>query len=171
MSQNHPHVSLTRPDGSIDRFDADIAPLVQLLFERGVIERHSCQGDPFMVDQTRYEGREHRAYIMLEHNDEARDFLSMLIASFPAFREEKVSWSIEIDQEPLRKFTLIERYNPKPRITIRFPHQDIQKLIDWLKDHRERMDLLHDLEKIYNSTGENFNEAAIEELLREDNNG
>ena len=72
---NHPHIDLTRPDGTIDRFDAEMVPLAQLLFDRGVIERSSCQGDPLLVDQTRYEGRDHRAYIMVELTPEALIFL------------------------------------------------------------------------------------------------
>lgn len=163
---NHPHVELTRPDGTIDNFDADIAPLAQLLFARGIIERFSCQGDPLLVDQTRYEGRDHRAYIMVENTPEALMFLSNLAGSFPAWRQERVSWTIEIDQEPLRKFMSVDRHNPKPRIIFRFPHQDILNLTLWLLNEKGRNSVEEMLQEISNSTGEDFN-AAMEELLRE----
>lgn len=168
---NHPHVHVTRPDGAPDRFDEDIYPLVNLMFEQGIMERFSCQGDPFFVDQTRYEARDHRAYIMVEATPEAYTFLSNLAISYPGFREETRSWSIEIDQEPLRKFMSPERHNPKPRIIFRFPHQDILKLTVWMLEYKERMNLLDNLGAIYSSTGEEFNDAAIEELLRSETDG
>ena len=167
---NHPHIDLTRPDGTIDRFDADMAPLAQLLFDRGVIERFSCQGDPLLVDQTRYKGRDHRAYIMVELTPESLTFLSEVIALFPALREDRMSWTIEMDVEPLRKWQPPERHNPKPRINMRFPHQDIQKLIEWMLADKARVDLFAHLEEITNSTGEDFN-ANVEELLRSDIDG
>lgn len=165
---NHPHVELTRPDGTIDEFDADIAPLAQLLFKRGIIERFSCQGDPFFIDQTRYEARDHRAYIMVENTPEALMFLSDLAGSFPAWRQEAVSWTIEIDQAPLRKFMRPEQHNPKPRITFRFPHQDILNLTMWILNERGRKDIEELLFDLQTSSGAD-QQAMIDDLLREEN--
>lgn len=137
MNGKHDATNMTAVDGTIVEIDNDLVPLMTLLWERGLATRFSCQGEPYFVDQTEWDGKRHRAYIMFEMSATLLMFLSDLIKDFPVFRSEKMSWTIEFDRAPNWR-TVGQRDEPEGnRVTIRFPHQDIKTLIYYLEMQKE----------------------------------
>mgnify|MGYP006392878677 CR=1 FL=1 len=143
---NHADTELRKPDGTMERYDDEFLEIMPLLWERGIVDRFECQGEAYFVDQTQYENRTHRAYLMLELNEASLKLASDLFETFPGFREEKT------------------------RLTLRFPNQDIPKLLSWLQDQKHRVSLTEMLEEVSRSTGEDFN-SSIEEFMRSESDG
>lgn len=164
---NHPDTELRKPDGTMERYDDDLLPLMPLLWERGLVDRFDCQGDAFFIDQTQYENRQHRAYIMFELNDAALQLASDLLARYPGFREEKVLFSIAIDRASTPRWQRKDDVNHATRITLRFPNQEIVRLIEWLTAEKHRETLSDMLEEITRSTGDE-QQAMINELIEKE---
>lgn len=134
----HEHTELTKPDGTIEEFDLGMVRLVTLLWEIGVRERFSCEGDPHFVDQTHFDAQKYRAKLDIELDRKGMEFVAELMLHFPAFYEEKVSWEIDFDRDRQLPWKTVKDYNPANKIALRFPHQDIAKLVKYLEYKKER---------------------------------
>ena len=168
---NHTYTELRKPDGTMERYDDEFLEIMPLLWERGIVDRFECQGEAYFVDQTRYENRAHRAYLMLELNEASLKLASDLFETFPAFREEKVMFTVTIDRAPTPRWQHkdADDISTKTRLTLRFPNQEIPKLLAWLQDQKHRVSLTEMLEEVSRSTGEDFN-SSIEEFMRSETN-
>lgn len=168
---NHADTELRKPDGTMGRYDDELLEIMPLLWERGIVARHECQGEAYFIDQTQYENRTHRAYLMLELNEASLKLASDLLESYPSLREDKVLFAVSIDRASTPRWQRkdADDNDTKTRLTIRFPNQEIPKLLSWLQDQKHRVSLTEMLEEFSRSTGEDFN-SSIEEFMRSETN-
>ena len=80
-------------------------------------------------------------------------------------------FTVAIDRAPTPRWQHkdADDISTKTRLTLRFPNQDIPKLLSWLQDQKHRASLTEMLEEVSRSTGEDFN-SSIEEFMRIENN-
>lgn len=107
-------------DGETLNIDAKLVPLLRKMWSLGIKTNFSCEGDAFFIDQTHYEARRYRAYIQMKHTEEALFFVQRLLDNHPMFKEAKVSFDLTFSRDPK---------TDEQRITIRFPHRDIDRII------------------------------------------
>lgn len=121
----HPTVPLETPWEEVVDIDRDMVELIRRLLDRDIITQYCCQGYTDMADQTHWGARSDRAYILMERTAESYHLVTDLLENLPIFHQDKVSWTIEFDRDPTTDIN---------RILLRFPHQDIQMLVDYLDD-------------------------------------
>ena len=80
-------------------------------------------------------------------------------------------FSVAIDRAPTPRWQHKDEddISTKTRLTLRFPNQEIPKLLAWLQDQKHRVSLTEMLEEFSRSTGEDFN-SSIEEFMRSETN-
>lgn len=168
---NHADTELRKPDGTMRRYDDELLEIMPLLWERGIVDRYECQGEAYFIDQTQYENRTYRAYLMLELNEASLKLASDLLESYPSLREDKVLFAVSIDRASTPRWQRkdVDDNDTKTRLTLRFPNQEIPKLLSWLQDQKHRVSLTEMLEEVSRSTGEDFN-SSIEEFMRSETN-
>lgn len=125
-STNTRHEQVTvEYNGCTIQVDKKMAPLLVLMWSRGIDTEYSCQGDTnLFVDQNCYEADRYRAYIQMPRTSTSMNFIGELVYNSHLLREESVSWLIEYNENPVTK---------TQRIVIRFPSSDIHKLMDTIE--------------------------------------
>ena len=123
---DHEKVELTAYDGGTAKIDIDMEPLSTMLTRHRIVVRKACQGRVRFIDQTHYEAGGHRAEIWLVHDDISMAFLQGLLIDSHFF-SRKNFWTIQFDWVPNGP------HKDEKRISLSFPPQDIQPLIDYIK--------------------------------------
>ena len=113
-------------DGENVRVDSGTMLLFRALTDHRMIVRAICQGHVLFADQTHYEARQHRAEVRLVHDEVSLAFVRGLMLDSHFFEADKVLWDIQFDWVPFG-----ERKGER-RVTLSFPPQDIQGLIDYI---------------------------------------
>lgn len=120
----HPTVTFSFKDGDIE-IDEDLSELLPLMWGIGIDTLYCCQGYVKFKDETVWSNRRFRSYILMRNTEASNTFMQKLLMTFPAFRpKKKVSWEIGYDKHR----------EQGSRICIRFPHSDIPKLVEWIKN-------------------------------------
>lgn len=131
----HDQVTMTTPEGVDIDVDVEIAELLTLLWAVGVNTSWSCQGYP---NQFAWEdemlksnkpgwnkSRDLRAYITMENNFESSMLVTSLIMSYPKLgMTDNSMWDFEFDYH----------FEQGARICIRFPNNEINKFVSFLRD-------------------------------------
>lgn len=131
----HEQTILIAPDGIDISVDSNIAELISLLWVNGIDTNFSCEGTASSFswaneylehhEPTFNEYNQMRAYISMPHTDRSMDFILSLLDSFMGLgKSYESSWSFE--------FTM--HHEQGPRICLRFPHNDIPKIVSFLRD-------------------------------------
>lgn len=128
---DHTKTDLFAYDGETIKVDDGVVPLINLLTDHGITARNSCEGVVLFIDQTHYEARNHRVEIRLVHDKVSLAFVQGLLVDSHFFEGDKVFWKIEFDTVPAGN-----RKGEK-RVTLSFPPQDLQPLIDYIRMKEE----------------------------------
>lgn len=118
-------------DGETIKVDEGVVPLINLLTSHGITARNSCEGVVLFIDQTHYEARNHRVEIRLVHDEVSMAFVQGLIVDSHFFDPKTSFWTIQFDSVPAG------RNKGENRITLTFPPQDLQPLIDYIRMKEE----------------------------------
>lgn len=128
---DHKKTELFAFDGESIKVDEGVVGLVTLLTNHRISARSCCEGVVLLIDQTHYEARNHRCEIRMVHDDISLAFIQGLLVDSQFFDNDKAFWKIEFNTVPAGP------YKGEHRITIHFPPQDLQPLIDYIKIKEE----------------------------------
>ena len=118
----HPHVEMLDPI-TLETVEIDVlmAPLIQILWNFDIKTRFCCQGDPTKTlanNASSYHG----AYILMDRDSESLLLVQAILTGFPPIISGRPTY-FEVD---------FERYQKMDRICIRFPHNQLQQLTEFV---------------------------------------
>lgn len=109
--------------------DVLMVPLIRRMWQYVIATEFCCQGDPTPgEDQTIWDERDNRAYLLLPRTTRTMKFAQLLMVEFAVLQSDKVSWTFEFDRNP---------YDEHQRICLRFPQQDIPLIMEFLDDRAD----------------------------------
>lgn len=128
---DHKKIEVFAFDGESIKIDEGMVPLASLLNKHRISVRGACEGVVLFIDQTHYEARNHRCELRMVHDEISLAFVQGLMIDSQFFDSAKAFWRIEFDRIPagVRK--------GEQRITLNFPPQDLQPLVDYIKIKEE----------------------------------
>lgn len=154
VHRRHTTVPMTQNDGGTIEVDVDLVPLITHLHQLGISIDTSCQGAPKFVDQTENEARRYRAHVLMIRSKQSLELVRWLMNGTDIFLDEKICWTIEFDRSPDDNIN---------RISLCFPHQDIQRLVDLLQAREDREAFI----KMVSGAFDNAESIAVQEMLKE----
>lgn len=118
----HEHVELMDPfSNELVEIDERIALLIQSLWYRGVQTIFCCEGSP-ATTMTNNGGYERAAYILMVRDEKSMDLTRSILSDYIVFKHGYASyWHISV-----------EKYQGLNRLCMRFPHNQIDKLTDFV---------------------------------------
>lgn len=122
IKEPHPHVKMVDPV-TLETVEIDVlmAPLIQILWNFNIETRFCCQGEPtktFASNPSSYHG----AYIQMARDEESLLLIQSILTGYPPI----------ISGRPTYLQVGFERYEKMDRICIRFPHNQIQQLTEFV---------------------------------------
>ena len=122
IREPHPHVEMLDPaTKQLVEIDVLMAPLIQILWNFGIETRFCCQGNPTNTlarNPSSYQG----AYIQMARDEESLLLVQSILTGFPPI----------ISGRPTYFEVGFERYQKMDRICIRFPHNQLQQLTEFV---------------------------------------
>jgi hypothetical protein len=104
--------------------DEQLSYAILGLWKLGIITYYSCQGDAFFKDETQYENRKNRGYILMDRSPVAMLLVSELVKNFKPLYADRTLWDIEFFNRPM---------DDRQQICIRFPNADIEALTEFIE--------------------------------------
>lgn len=118
----HKQIEVVGRDGLVE-VDIELERVLRAFWLLGINTYYSCQGDAFFKDETLYQNKPHRGYIVMERTTKSISLVNDLMFNLQAIRRARVLWDFEFNNRPI---------GDRPQICIRFPNCDIPELSSYM---------------------------------------